>query len=398
MFKIALRNILRNKRRTLLSLIIIVISTTFLFLAIGYVEDTYQGLKWMEVARNGYFQVAKEGFWDLEDSKRRLLSRDDIVKIEEIFSGEEDIRDYTPTLGLTGILGTEDNSIPVFGEGIELDSESSIMIESGTNLFFGDRARILLGSGVKKQLNVDIDEWVSIMTTTPQGAYSARSLKVTGGFSTGSSMADNNFVIIPIGFAQEILNVDGVDKFKVTLNENAQLEEIVNNLEKDFEEAGLSVEVKSWLDLAEAYYQIKGLYDMVFLFLAVIIFVLVFFSILEIMSMSFFERMNEIGTIRAIGTRRSQVFSQLFQEALILGVIGGLLGIICGFGLGSWINGANLTYLPPDASQEVPFAINMAVKNGIIPFFLVLISTGLSALYPAFKAARLNVVETLRYV
>ena len=80
MLKIALRNVLRNKRRTLLCLAIIIFGTIFLFLASGYMQDTYKGLKWMEISSNGHFQVASTGFWDVNDGQRRLLVSEEIKK------------------------------------------------------------------------------------------------------------------------------------------------------------------------------------------------------------------------------------------------------------------------------------------------------------------------------
>ena len=294
-------------------------------------------------------------------------------------------------------MGTEKNSVPVIGEGIEIDSAPAMMIESGTKLFQGDQARILIGSGVKEQLNLEIDEWVTILGTNIDGAYSASSLQVSGSFTLGFSEADDRYVMMPLAAAQQIINVDGVDKFQVTLREDVIKKEIMPDLKTEFNQQGLSVDLKSWHYFADYYHEVKGLYDMIFLFLAGIIFILVFFSILEIMSMSFFERMNEIGTVRAFGTCRSQVFSQLFQEALLIGVFGGIIGIILGLGLGHWINTAGITYQAPDMSQEVIFAVNLDPWNGIVPFLLVLFATSLSALLPAVKAARLNVVETLRH-
>ncbi|AZO93162.1 FtsX-like permease family protein [Halocella sp. SP3-1] len=396
MFKIAWRSIMRNKRRSLLSLGLIIVSIAVLFLLKGYFTSTFEGLQMMAIREYSNLQIAKEGFWD-KSVDRKVLSKDDIAKINEILNNKEHVTDYTRTLQVSGILGTEKRSTIVSAMGVETDYKQNISIKSGTSLFPGDQDRVIVGQGIKKILNIEEDEWVSIMATTIDGAYNAGSLQLSGSFSIGNDDADSHYIMMPLSFAQILLNTEGVDKFKVLLTDTKLTDRTIVELKSDFKEAGLDVEMRSWEDLAAFYHQVRGLYETAFLFLSMLIFLLIFISILEIMSMSFFERMNEIGTVRAIGTRQSQVFTQLIQEALIIGVIGGVLGITLGWIAGNIVNSLNIIYTPPN-TQEVPLYIKLALKNGIIPFLIVIFATALSTVYPALKASRLKVVEMLRHV
>jgi len=398
MFKIAWRNVLRNKRRSLLSLAIIIISVIVLFLVQGYIQDTYHGLKMMAISRYGNLQIAKKGFWDQNNTERLLLNKSEVNKIKDILNQKKEITDYTTELKIAGIVGTEKGSHIISGKGIEPSSQQNIMIKSGTKLFPGDKNQVLLGQGVKQKLNLELDENISIMATTLDGAYNANSLQVSGSFSTGNRDADNHYIMLPINLAQNLLNTAGVDKFVIRLSDVELSSQLAQSLSSELKQAGINAEIKTWHDLATMYHQVKGLYDLIFLFISTVIFILVFFSILEIMSMAFFERMTEIGTSRAIGTTRSQIFFQLLQEALILGVLGGLIGVVGGWLISNFINSLHLTYTPPNNSQAVPLTINTSLTNGILPFVLIVLSTSLSALYPAWKAARLNVVEMLRHV
>ena len=114
--------------------------------------------------------------------------------------------------------------------------------------------------------------------------------------------------------------------------------------------------------------------------------------------MAFLERMKEIGTIRAIGTTSFQIFSMLCQEGLILGVIGGMIGLGLGYGCGYLINTARITYTPPGSGTTAVLNVILGVQNGILPFITVVVPIMISALYPALKAARLNIVNILRHV
>lgn len=400
MWKIAWRNVLRNKRRSLLSAVIIVISVTVLSLVKGYNTGTYEGLEMMAVMQYGNLQIAKEGYWKNADNERHLLNKEEIVKISEILTENPAVIGSSAELTIYGIMGTENSSAIVSGTGIEPGSgqNQNIMMVSGSNLFEGDVDRVLLGKGVKQKLGLDEEEWVSLMTTTLDGAYNAGNLQVTGAFSVGNLDADNAFIMLPLSYAQSMLNTDGVDKFVVNLAEVSQTATTISWLQERFTAEGIEVEIKSWLDLATFYHQVRSLYEIVFFFISIVLFILVFFSILEIISMAFFERMSEIGSIRAIGAKRHQVFALLSQEGLLLSLIAGALGVVGGWLAGYLINQGGVTYTPPSISEPVPLYIDLALTNGLIPFVLVVTATVLSAVIPATKAARLNVVDVLRHL
>ncbi|HEY8343635.1 MAG TPA: FtsX-like permease family protein [Bacillota bacterium] len=400
MFKIACRNILRNKRRSLMCLLISMVGVAVLYLEIGYNTATNDGLKLMSVEQYGDLQIARKGHWDAEKTEQLLLSKNEMESIEKILRDEEAISGFTTQLNCSGILGTEDGSVIVSGWGIEPGNNLglSYSITSGLNLFPGDQNLVLLGEGVEKKLHVQTEDWVSMMVTTLDGAYNSGSLQVSGTFTTGISELDGFYVILPLTYVQTLLNTDGVEKFVVRLKDTALAPEVKTRLLARFTAAGLELEIKSWSDLAVMYHQVKGMFETIFYFLSLIVFVLVFFSILEIMSMAFFERMNEIGTIRSIGAKRRQVFFLLIQEGLVQGITGGILGLCLGWGMGALINSLQISYVPPSFSDPVPLVINQSVGNVLLPFCIVLCSTILSAFFPAIKGVKLNIVEIMRHI
>jgi putative ABC transport system permease protein len=400
MWKIAWRNVLRNKRRSLLCIMIMFISVTVLFLVKGYITDTYEGLVLMSVMQYGNLQIAKPGYWESTDYERHLLSGEEIATIKAILGKNSDVTGSFTELAVYGIMGTEEASTIISGSGIEPGSSQSqyIQLVSGTNLFEGDLDRVLLGKGIMQKLKLEEDEWVSLMATTVDGAYNAGNLQVSGAFTVGNADADNVYIMLPLSYAQSMLNTDGADKIVVNLAKTGATTTTIIWLKERLAAEGLVVEIKSWSDLATFYHQVRSLYQTVFFFISFVLFILVFFSILEMISMAFLERMNEIGTIRAIGTLRHQVFALLGQEGLVLSLIGGIIGILGGWLSGYLINLAHLTYTPPSISDPVPLYIDLALTNGITPFILVVVATVLSALIPAVKAARLNVVDVLRHL
>lgn len=400
LFKVAWRNVLRNKRRSFLSLVIILFGVAVLFVVKGYITASFYWLKIASVSKYGNFQIAQTSYWENKDDERHLLSKAEIETIQNILSRTTGVTNFSSQLAVSGIMGTEKRSTIISGIGIELSKAKNDNLEilSGTNLFDGDTNQVLIGKGVKQKLSVEDGEIVSLMVSTIDGAYNADNLQISGSFTTGITDADNVYVMIPLDFVQNLLNTSGVDKIIVYLKDVDQTEVTIRALQSQFTEAGLKVRMKSWLDLDTMYRQLKGFFQTVFFFMAGVILILVFFGIIEIMSMAFFERMREIGTVRAIGTKQYQVFTMLIEEGLILGIIGGLFGLLVGIGIGKVINLIHITYIPPASSQPVPLYIDLALSNGFVPFLLVVIATFISPLYPALKASRLNIVEILRHL
>jgi putative ABC transport system permease protein len=397
-FKIAWRNIRRNKRRSFLSLLIISIGVGVLFLVNGYIAQTFEGLKGMAVAQYGNLQIAAEHFWD-NDNQRHLLRRSDLKKVGQLLTVGKEVRSYTTSLGVNGIVGTEKVSTIAVGEGIEPGNSQmqNIMITSGTKILPGDIDKMLVGKGVMQKLGVKEGEWLSLMTTTLDGAYNAGSFQVSGSFSTGSTEADNVYVYLPVNATQSLLNTDGVDKVIVSLKNIQSTGSTAAWLKKQFAKNQLKLEIKTWSDLAQFYHQVRSLYEVIFYFMSIVVFFLALVSILEIMSMAFFERMNEIGTMRSIGTKRYQILALLTEEGFIIGFMGGIIGLLAGYGIGSLINQQHITYIPPSINHPVPLSFDLSLMNGIFPFIIVVLATLVSAFYPAIKASRLNIVEILRH-
>jgi len=399
MFKIAFRNVLRNKRRTLLSLGVIALGTAALFLVKGYTAASYLGLKYMAVGQYGHLQIADRNYWKKgSESSKHLISGERFLQIKGMLAKEGWISSFTSTLNFSGLIGTAEKSAIFIGGGVEPGSRySDIPIVKGTTLLKGDQDKIVIGEGLAEQLGVEIGDYLSVLTTTTTGAYNAGSLQIIGFFRTGQSEVDNRLGLVPLSFAQRMLNTDSIERIVIYLEDIKATNEAALSLKEAFASEGLELEIRTWEDLATLYHQVRTMYEAIFIFMVAAISTLVFFSILEVMTMSFFERIREIGTIRAIGTKRVEVFKLFLQEGAIIGATGGVLGIALGWALGKVINLADISYTPPSLSMAVPLWINLDLTNGLAPLLVAFFSVLLSTIYPAFKSTRLEIVEALRY-
>jgi putative ABC transport system permease protein len=413
MLKIALRNVFRNRRRTLVSVTVIALGTASLFVFKGYFDFIDWGMGEGAVAQYGHLQIADPRFWDsTAEGYEYLLSSEKLHHIVAILKDDPDYEAFTVQLTFTGIVGTAKKSSVFLATGVEPESEIASFqytLSEGDYLQPGDHNTVLLGAGLAKQIGMRKEDLgpheggypgppVVVMATTVSGQYNARNLFVIGFVETGQPEYDARLAVVPLSFAQSILNTQGVEKVIVKLKSTAATWQAKQRLERAFAKAGLALQIKTWDELATLRKQLGAWFSAIYRFMGTAIFVLVFFSILEVMTMSFFERMREIGTIRALGTLRAQVFALFVSEGLVIGLLGGLLGIGLGWGIGWLINEANIYYVPPGTARAVPLGVRLVLGNAIGPFLIASCSTLVSAIYPAWRAARISVVEALRYV
>ena len=214
---------------------------------------------------------------------------------------------------------------------------------------------------------------------------------------------DDNYLAMPLGLAQQL--VYGRGEHKVTgivlqLNRTADMPAARARLATLMSENHLDLEVHGFAELNPFYGQVVGLFGTIFVFITVIMGVIVLFAVVNTMTMNVLERTNEIGTIRAMGVRRSGIRRQFLVEGWMLGAIGATAGVILALGVAAIVNRAGLTWTPPGNASAVPFRLTSPPLPGLLLgtwFGLVVVAT-IASLLPANRAARLPVVDALRHV
>jgi len=158
--------------------------------------------------------------------------------------------------------------------------------------------------------------------------------------------------------------------------------------------------VRDYQEINAYYGQTLNFFKSMFSFIAVLIGVVVLFTVSNTMGMSVMERIDEIGTARALGLRRGRIRAQFLLEGSMLGVLGASLGTALAFAAAAAINSAGLTWTPPGDAHAIPLKLYMLGSVDIIAAVwvaLILVAT-IAAFVPANRAARLAIVDALRHV
>ena len=147
------------------------------------------------------------------------------------------------------------------------------------------------------------------------------------------------------------------------------------------------------------YSQTMALFDTIFGFIFVLIGCIVLFTVSNTMNAAVVERTTEIGTLRAVGLRQRGIRRLFVTEGFLLGVVGAIVGVLSALLIALIVNRSGLTWLPPGGSEPLPLTVRVWGETRMIvgtTIGLILIGAG-SAWWPAYRAARLKIVDALRH-
>lgn len=400
--KIAIRNVLRNKRRTFFSAGIVALGVTILMLMLGFVTGSILSTKVQLAHETGAFQIgAASLFENKANGFEYLIDETSLTRINNLLDTDPRVAGYTTQIGFGGIIGNEKGSTLLVGKGVVPGNpveDYGELIVDGEPLNDDGTPQIIIGRQMAKKLGVGPGDWINVATGTVSGAFKAASARVKGTFRYLNPNLEEQFGFVPLAFAQKLIRTQGVERVLVRLLNLDEAAAVADEIEASLQAEGIDLEARTWEELTPFYESIAQFWGVFSAFTTVGVFVLAFFSVLEVLTMAFLERTREVGTIRALGTRRFQVFLTFLLEGLMLGVLGGAGGLLLGLLMTLGINAANVGWLPPGAIDPVPFHLQLTPVALAVPFVVAMISTLLGTLYPALKNARRNIVQALSYV
>jgi putative ABC transport system permease protein len=244
---------------------------------------------------------------------------------------------------------------------------------------------------------------IDLLAATAGGAPNVVTLQVSQVEMQTLKELDDNYVGMNIGLAQNLIYGRGEHKASgivVQLKRTEDLEKARARLLALFKEQGLDLEVRDFTELNPQYNQIIRLFRSIFAFISTIIAIVVLFTVTNAMGMSVVERTGEIGTSRAMGVRRQGIRKQFLTEGSLLGIIGATVGVVLAYVVAYAINHSTLTWSPPGQVGRVPLRLYLIGAEWLIvtTWIGLLVVSALAALVPANRAARMVVVDALRYI
>lgn len=401
--KLAFKNILRNKARTLITLGAISFGCISLIITGGFMEDSFTQMREGYIRGFlGHIQVYKQGYLDEGASRPFDYMIPEPSRVIEGISAIEHVRRVTPRLEFSGLLSTGETTVSFFAQGIDPDAENEIstlfLMDEGERLSGGDDYQIIVGRGLAKGVGSKAGDPLIVLTNTKAGALNALDVTLKGVFFTTSKEFDDRAVRMPLKTAQRLLHTDEVLSIVVLLDDTSATDAVRAGIDGFIKKEGLGLETRAWHELADFYTKTVELYRRQFLVIKLIIGIVVILSVFNTMNMSVLERVGEVGTIMALGTKRHGVLALFITEGLALGLLGGALGLAGGYLLANVISYIGIPMPPPPGTTTYWTArISIVPEVFAFSFVLAVATSVISSIYPALKASRLEIADALRH-
>lgn len=401
MWRFALRNLLRHRLRTSLTLGAVVFGVVGLTLSGGFVRDIFFQLGEGAIhSRLGHVQIAKRGYYEFgrRDPQRYLF--DQPGELETRLREVPEVVEAMWRVKFAGLLNNGRTDLPIIGEGVEADKEarlgSAMTIIEGRQLRDADDYGILLGEGAAHSLELHPGDYATLVVTSAGGALNTVDFKVVGVMRTMSRDYDARAVRIGLAAAQDLLLDERAHLLVLRLRETTATDRVVAALRQMLPPD--RYEVRPWYELADFYRKTVALYERQFGLLVGIVMIMVLLGVANSVNMTLFERIGECGTIMALGYRRRAVFRMLVQENFLLGLLGGVVGVALGLLLAAMISWVGIPMPPPpNMSSGYIAAIRPGVEMITLAFFVGVFATLLASLWSARRVVRIPVVDALRH-
>ena len=459
-FSLALRNLLRNRRRSLTTLLAMIVGAGAILVFGGFSRDITYGLQTGYVQRSGHLQIQHKDYFLYGSGNPTAYGIADYENIITTIKADPVLAPMltvvTPTLQLGGIAGNFAAGVSrtVIGTGVVVENQN--ILRKWNDYQFPRRTSeaaltgtadnaVVIGNGVARVLQLcsslkvkncenapakaaeagkatpddiaalsaleaptgttDDATRIEMLAANAHGAPNVASLNVVKAEDQGVKELDDLFIGMHLKQAQRLVYGGAepqVTAIVLQLQHTGQMPAARARLEQllatTFHDKPL--EIQEFTTLNPFYGQSVGMFAALFGFISVLIGAIVLFTVGNTMSMAVVERTVEIGTLRAIGLRRSGIRLLFMCEGLLLGVFGAVLGVLISLGIAYAINHSGMPWLPPGRVEPIPLTVRVWGETRMIGGTAIglIVVAMLSAFLPAARASRMNIVDALRHV
>jgi putative ABC transport system permease protein len=352
----------------------------------------------------GHVQVAKPQYWNNASVNRaaeRMISDPEGLIQKLKLDGVEYI---SPRVSFYGLINTESKSQSTRFVGFDPQLESKVesrlkFMEGGP---FAERKQAIISSGLQKVLKVKMGDTVTVVSPTLDGSINAMDLTILGVFKSGFADVDDGTVFLSLKDAQKVLDSNAANNLMIMLKDPDQAEAVKLQLQKlvgpmeDPRSLEGGLQVKTWRQLSDMYIQVENFFNFQNTVIEIILLLLLLLSVSNTMSMTVFERLSEIGTLRALGDYEGDIRRLMLLEAILLGLVAVLVAVPFSYAFVKGISNLAIPVTLPLSSQPIFLRIIPYPESYFEATFVCFFSIVVASLWPARKGAKTPIVEALR--
>ena len=401
---IAFRNVLRNRRRTLITLSALTIGIA----AVGSIRGILNGLQ-DNIVRGtiegslGALQIHRTGY--LANVMSTPLSMDfelDDALLARV-KGVKGVTAVSPRIQFAGslTLSTDDPNAEapeaLFFSAVALDPrlepavcpQRSRMMTPGTTF---DDTHVVLGDALAAAFGAKPEAEAVLLAPDRDGSLNGDLARV-GGSLRAIMPGEMKLAIVPLSLAQRLLRMEGrITELAVAVDDLERLPTITAELRAAL---GPKYEVHSWDEVLPDRKVLMSRQNAITALISAVFMLLMLLGVANTMLMSVLERTREVGTMMAVGLTRAGVRTLFLMEALTLGVLGAISGLVLSALITYGLAAHGIRFTPPTATMPIEVFPFLTLKFTVLIALVAMLGAVVFSLYPAIRASRLRPVEAL---
>jgi putative ABC transport system permease protein len=405
----AMRNLWRNKRRSMLALTSVAMACLLCLFLQGFLGAFQESLvKNFTKNETGHIRITTKDFSD----RSELLPVDamipDPAAIESRLRSSAALADrislMTERISFGVLLenkGYNKNALALAGDPV---TEEKLLYLQRSILpgghYIDGPGQTIIGRGIADDLKLDVGDSLKVVTQASDGSLQLKKFRIVGIFRTGVTTLDDKVFQIPISDAKTFLRTGGgAQSIIIMLNDYHLAGRVASRISALLKDPTLAV--TPWTAIGD-YGRLIRLEEKIFNVLFVVVLFLGAFIITNIMTMVVLERRKEIGILKSMGFANAEVLVLFLWEGIFLGLWGSIIGGGLGFALEVLLHFKGVDFSSYMQSLEFPvdnvlyWTVDVPVAVGIV--LLGCVMSGLVSVIPSLRAARMNAVDAIKSV
>ena len=422
LFTLAFRNLTRNRRRTAISLVALVVGVMVIVALRGYITGQQRVTREGVVEGNlGAVVVHKKGYLANVQSSPLTLDLADSPELRQRLASVEGVKALTARIAFGAMLSMPDAAAQGTPEDENAAGKTTFLymtafdpaleakvtprrldwLGQGAFLSSADASELMLNADMARSLNAQVvdakapppeDQWPALLASDRDGALNGEGVKLSG-TQVSATPGDRRTGYLPLATAQRLLRMEGrVTEYALALHDVEDAARVRDTLQSML---GAEYEVHTWFEVQPTVAELLKQEDALFGIITFIFLFVVLLGIVNVMLMNVLERVREIGTMLAVGMRRRTIVSLFLMEGAALGLLGGIAGALVGWGLTLWLHEKGIHLAAPGASVESVIRPVVSIAFLFRAVAMATLGAALAALWPAYRASRLRPIEAL---
>ncbi|MCD6595455.1 ABC transporter permease [bacterium] len=401
--KLAFRNALRQKRRSLFTVFTMVGGFVLGSVAISMTYGSFNNvIDSFTRTSTGHIQIHCAGYLDKPSIYKTI---DDYSVIGEKIQHIKGVKSYAPRLVSAGLVsvGEKSNAAKIIGIDPNLEDETTLFskrIENGRMFTEKPEHRAIIGKGLAKNLNAKIADTIVILSQAADGSIANDMYEIIGIYDSGNEMADRATIYLNLADAQDLFVLPNsvheivvvLSNFKITQKVLGEIESKLNNPK---------IDIQSWQVIAKSFYESMEAKKQGNYIMNLIIILIVAIGVFNTVLMSVLERTREYGLLKALGTRPWQIIKLVIYEIVLLSFTSVIIGSVISTAANYFLLIHGITYpisFNIGGIQMNKMIAEISVRSYLIPTIIVLVAAFLVSIIPALQAAKTEPAKSMHHL